>query len=499
VWVFINNKLVVDLGGVHGEQTKSINLDTLNLTEGQTYDFDIFFAERHKTASNFKIQTTMAFHPVVATIDSRPTTNDVTPLINGSSPSLGGTTSGAKKVKVEVDTNKDGTIDTTNDATYIKDVGADGLWTIDLSKPPTTGVIPDLSNGDTAIVTVTATDSEGRQSAPVKQTLRIDTKAPNSPVIAQSSDPNTSTPVISGTAEPNSIITIKVGTASTYQASADATGKWELDLRSIKPQDSVPQGSQTVTVTATDAASNKSNVTSTTLKIDTSPKVNIDEIAYDGDTTPSIKGTADSGSTVTVKIDKDNDGSVETTYKPTVGSDGKWMVNLETSTPATGSKPTLQDGDRVKVTVTTEDKYGNKAEVAQVVTIHPPELSISSATVVDSESVVPVSQTNPTFVAVAKAGSTVIVAVDTNNDGTPDAIYTKLVGSDGEVTVDLSSPDDKGTKPTLTENTTIEVSVIEPSTGSGGPTASSTTSTSGGSGLQSGNKKKYSLQLRSDD
>ena len=59
VWVFINGKLVIDIGGIHSSVTKSVNLDTLGLTQGQTYDFDFFFAERHITGSNFKITTSI--------------------------------------------------------------------------------------------------------------------------------------------------------------------------------------------------------------------------------------------------------------------------------------------------------------------------------------------------------------------------------------------------------------------------------------------------------
>ncbi|SHK97022.1 fibro-slime domain-containing protein [Fibrobacter sp. UWEL] len=59
VWVFINNKLVVDIGGQHGEQTGTVDLDDLGLTEGETYPFHIFYAERHKDESNFKMRTSI--------------------------------------------------------------------------------------------------------------------------------------------------------------------------------------------------------------------------------------------------------------------------------------------------------------------------------------------------------------------------------------------------------------------------------------------------------
>jgi fibro-slime domain-containing protein len=65
VFVFINKKLAVDLGGVHGAESTTINLDqlasTLNIVKGQTYDFAIFQAERHTTESNFRFETSIAF------------------------------------------------------------------------------------------------------------------------------------------------------------------------------------------------------------------------------------------------------------------------------------------------------------------------------------------------------------------------------------------------------------------------------------------------------
>ena len=62
VWVFINNRLVVDLGGQHSEVTGSVDLDTLGLTEGVEYPFHIFYVERHTSSSNFMMRTSMDLH-----------------------------------------------------------------------------------------------------------------------------------------------------------------------------------------------------------------------------------------------------------------------------------------------------------------------------------------------------------------------------------------------------------------------------------------------------
>lgn len=59
VWVFINNNLVIDIGGVHGKVQQIIEVDRLGLDDGKTYPLDFFFAERHRTESNFRIDTTL--------------------------------------------------------------------------------------------------------------------------------------------------------------------------------------------------------------------------------------------------------------------------------------------------------------------------------------------------------------------------------------------------------------------------------------------------------
>jgi len=63
-WVFINRKLAVDLGGLHTATAGSVTLDAAtatklgNMTPNNVYEVAVFHAERHTTASTFKLTLT---------------------------------------------------------------------------------------------------------------------------------------------------------------------------------------------------------------------------------------------------------------------------------------------------------------------------------------------------------------------------------------------------------------------------------------------------------
>lgn len=65
VWVYINGRLAIDIGGVHGAEEATVSIDSIateyQLALGGVYTLDLFQAERRTSESNFRIETTLDF------------------------------------------------------------------------------------------------------------------------------------------------------------------------------------------------------------------------------------------------------------------------------------------------------------------------------------------------------------------------------------------------------------------------------------------------------
>jgi fibro-slime domain-containing protein len=81
VWVFVNRKLAVDVGGIHTPVKKSVTLSSENaatygLTDGSVYEAVVFHAERQRTSSTYALTLTgftatgSQCRPIVATESS---------------------------------------------------------------------------------------------------------------------------------------------------------------------------------------------------------------------------------------------------------------------------------------------------------------------------------------------------------------------------------------------------------------------------------------------
>jgi len=76
LWVFINKKLAIDLGGLHPSKDGTADLDRdatkLGIEKGKIYALDLFHAERHTDKSNFTVVSNLNFVDCGVIVPSSP-------------------------------------------------------------------------------------------------------------------------------------------------------------------------------------------------------------------------------------------------------------------------------------------------------------------------------------------------------------------------------------------------------------------------------------------
>ncbi|MEH3609731.1 Ig-like domain-containing protein [Enterobacter kobei] len=275
--------------------------------------------------------TTPPQTPVIVSVidDVQATTGPVgqNGLTNDRAPTLNGTGEPGSTITISNGSDILGTVN----------VPSSGLWSF---TPP----VP-LSNG-TYEFTATATDAAGNPSGQSNAwTITVDGTAPDAPVITQVVDDapggtlgslnlndttNDATPTLSGTAEANATVTIRADGVVIGTTVADGLGAW-----SFTPSTPLGEGPHTLTAVATDAAGNTSGVSNSwgliidsvapatpviTQVVDDAPE-GLGALSPNGstnDTTPTLNGTAEPGSTVTIRLD-----GADLVTVP-VGSNGTW-------------------------------------------------------------------------------------------------------------------------------------------------------------------------------
>ncbi|PSR55938.1 hypothetical protein AHMF7605_21745 [Adhaeribacter arboris] len=262
---------------------------------------------------------------------------------NDNTPTVTGTTEASATV----------TIYTNGTMTATVTADEEGKWSYTYS-----AVLPD-SNYE---ITVTATDEAGNisEGSPALEII-IDTSlplTPGTPVLAGGNNGNTNdnTPTISGRAEAGSAVTIYLNGEAVATLTADETGAWTYTFTTA-----LEDGSQDITVIATDAAGNASALsTALTIRVDTAepatPTLPVLAGGNNGNTndnTPTISGRAEAGSAVTIYL---NGEAVATL---TADETGAWTYTFTTA---------LEDGSQ-DITVIATDAAGNASALSTALTI----------------------------------------------------------------------------------------------------------------------------------
>ncbi len=262
----------------------------------------------------------------------------------------------------------------------------EGNYSIDLPK--------DLQGGEE--ITVTAKDKDGNVSGETKKTV-TDATAPNKPSVK---GVNSTDKEVTGTAEPGSTVTVKFPDGTTSTGTADDDGNYIVKI----PDDVDLQGGEELEVTAKDKAGNTSDKATTTVSDKTAPDApTADEITSES---PSVKGKAEPGSTITVNIPG---------HDPITGTaddNGNYEIDLPKD---------LQGGEEVTITAT--DKDGNvSGETKQ---------TVKDTTAPDTPTINDVTSSDNSVSGTAEPGSTVTVTLP---DGTK---VTGTADDNGNYTIEL--------------------------------------------------------------
>ncbi|MBX8994137.1 YSIRK-type signal peptide-containing protein [Staphylococcus pettenkoferi] len=262
----------------------------------------------------------------------------------------------------------------------------DGNYSIDLPK--------DLEGGEE--ITVTAKDKDGNVSGETKKTV-TDATASNKPSVK---GVNSTDKEVTGTAEPGSTVTVKFPDGTTSTGTADDDGNYIVKI----PDDVDLQGGEELEVTAKDKAGNTSDKATTTVSDKTAPDApTADEITSES---PSVKGKAEPGSTITVNIPG---------HDPITGTaddNGNYEIDLPKD---------LQGGEEVTITAT--DKDGNvSGETKQ---------TVKDTTAPDTPTINDVTSSDNSVSGTAEPGSTVTVTLP---DGTK---VTGTADDNGNYTIEL--------------------------------------------------------------
>ncbi len=308
-------------------------------------------------------------------------------------------------------------------------VGADGNW----SWRPDTALTQ-----TTHAFTTTATDEAGNVSgtSPVI-TVTVDTEAPDTPAITSGTVANggsttDTTPTISGTGTTGDTVIIYnngvevarvpvTGGTWTWTSPEASDGTLKLTASSVDAAGNVSGTSPVYTITV-------DTVAPTTPQIDSiSSSTLVNGTLYTNDSTPTISGKTEIGSTITVSIDG---GAPQ---QATVDANGNWTLTLPNGSALSDNPHTI--------IVTATDAAGNATPSAPV--------TVTVDTIApDNPSGLAITAQGTPLTGVTTEGATVVV-----RDGSGNVIGTGVAGAGGSFSIALS--------PAQTSATTLSVTATD--------------------------------------
>jgi len=200
-----------------------------------------------------------------------------------------------------------GTAEAGSTVTIIVDSGIAGTVTADASGAFSFTLPTTLADGAHTLSTRATDVADNTGPVSAVATFTVDTVAPVAPTLTQPA-PNTvfnvASPSFSGTAEAGSTVTVNVDGASVGTVVANSAGRWTL-----VPTSPLADGAHTASATSRDVAGNLSPSSSpTTFTTDTTPPAGPvvtqpTAASTTSDSTPTIQGTAEAGTTVAIEVD----------------------------------------------------------------------------------------------------------------------------------------------------------------------------------------------------
>ncbi|RZT21363.1 Ig-like domain-containing protein [Fictibacillus sp. BK138] len=235
-------------------------------------------------------------------------------------------------------------------------VGSDEIGSTTAKEDGTFNITIPVQKAGTKLVT-SVTDQAGNKSEAQEITVK-DVTFPEKPVVNEVTDKST---VLAGTAEPGSTITIKAGTQELATTVVKEDGTFEVAIP-------VQKAGSKLSITVTDQSGNKSEAQEIMVKDVTNPeKPVVQEVT---DKTTGIKGTAEAGSTLSVKAGSEEIGSA------VAKEDETFTISIPVQSSNT------------KLTITATDTAGNPSEVLEITVKDTTPPQLTSVNEVTSESTI---------------------------------------------------------------------------------------------------------------